>query len=398
MPSHLKREPQNTFRGLNNVTDEMRLTKGWLTRADNINITPTQAVERMNGFTRASTNFAITGAYATRDFSRLYLVDAGELRRMNVDMTYTVLRTGLSAAKMHFTEVNGVVYFANGIDFGIIDNIGAQPWGIAPPAAPLAAASTGGQLAAGFYQVTCTLTDARGMESGNGDVHVMVIAAAGGRIALSAIPQVAGYTTNVYATACNGTVFFLLASSAGVSATFFSVAQLGEELPFWGLSGPRGVIPAIYDGSIYLAEPFPEFDQTVIWCTLPLHYHHFNFSKEAPITVPGTVRMLRETRGSPNFLIIGTERAIYSWNGDELVQEADYGVVPGWHASQINGGLYFWSTRNLCRAMPFRNLTEKTISVAPGVSAGAMVIEDDGARRYVVALQAGGEAFNRSHL
>ncbi len=388
----IAKQATSTFRGLNNVQDPLRLPRGWLTQADNVDITPTGAIKRMRGFTQASTNFAVTGAYATRDFKRLFLVDAGELRQMNADLTYTVLRTGLSSARVQFEEVNGVVFYTNGVDFGVIEPSGVRSWGIAPPGAATAVAGGGGALAAGLYQFTCTLVDSRGMESGSGEV-TSVVAADGERIALSDIPQTAGFTTNVYATGRDSTVFQLIEQGAGVSLTYDATTPLLEELAFQGLSEPRGSIPAEFKGVMYVAEAFPEFDQSVIWPSLPLHYHHFDIGGDG-IVVPGMVRMLRACKDA---LICGTDRGIFAYADGTLAQLADYGVVPGWHDSRSGDSLYFWSQRGLCRALPFINLTESTVSVPPGLSAGAMVIEEDGARRYVVALHAGGEAFNRSN-
>lgn len=389
----IAKQATSTFRGLNNVQDPLRLPRGWLTQADNVNVTAAGALERCRGFAQVSTNFAINGAYSTRDFKRLYVVDAGELRQMNVDMTYTVLRTGLANARMQFEEVNGLVFYTNGVDYGVIEPSGSlRSWGIAPPGAAVATASAGGALAEGLYQFVCTLVDDRGMESGSGDVAA-VNAVAGERIALTSIPQVAGFTTNVYATGCNSTVYQLIQEGASDNLLYDATTPLLEELAFWGLNEPRGAIPAEFKGVMYVAEAFPEFDQSVIWPSLPLHYHHFDTAGDG-IVVPGTVRMLRACKDA---LICGTDRGIYAYADEGLVQLADYGVVPGWHASRSGDALYFWSQRGLCRALPFANLTESTVSVPPGLSAGAMVIEEDGMRRYVVALHAGGEAFNRSN-
>jgi hypothetical protein len=44
--------------------------------------------------------------------------------------------------------------------------------------------------------------------------------------------------------------------------------------------------------------------------------------------------------------------------------------------------------------MPFANLTEKQLSVAPGVRAGAAVLHLDGAKRFVATVVQGGENFN----
>lgn len=378
------------FRGLNNVADPLRLGLEWLTQADNVDVTPRNALVRARGFVQSTSNYAITGAFATEDQQQLYVVDAGELRKMNADLTYTVLDTGLAAAKMNFVEVNGQVFYTNGTDFGVIAGGVAYPWGIPTPAMPNVVRGDG-VLPEGVYQVCVTLTNEQGMESGSSDVAVIAVAA-DSQIAISSIPQTAGFETNVYVTATDGTVFFELARDVGAATSYnCGQDQLGMELPFWGLDAPRGSLPAYFAGQMYVAEPMAYADQTTIWASWPLHYHHFDFAADA-IAVPGTVRMLRATESA---LIIGTERGLHAWDGDKLTDLAPYGVVPGWHASELDGKLYFWSERGLCRALPFENLTENTLSVAPGTSAGAMVLERDGMRRYVVSLHTGGTAFNR---
>jgi hypothetical protein len=384
--------PTKSFLGLNNVGDPQRLGLNWLVIADNVDITDRNAIVRARGFTQATTNFAITGAYATKDNKRLYVVDAGELRQMSADLSsYVVLRTGLSPQKVNFEEVNGAVFFSNGIDFGIIDpQVGYRPWGLAAPIPPKAVATAGGGLAAGVYQVVCTYTDEFGLESSN-SIPVAVTVAGGNRISITEIPQAAGCITNIYITEPNGTIFFFVKERTSSSATFDVGMAKYEELPFQNLDVPRGVLPAYFQGCMYLAEDFYPLEQSVIWCSLPLHYHHFNYSG-AGIGVPGHVRMLK---GLAEHLIIGTDRQIFAYDGAKLTELAPYGVTPGWHASELKEALYFWSLRGLCRAMPFTNLTESTVSVPPGLSAGATVMEKDGMRRYVVALHSGGDAYNR---
>ena len=384
--------PTKSFLGLNNVGDPQRLGLNWLTIADNVDITDRNAIVRAQGFTQATSNFAITGAYATKDNQRLFIVDAGELRQMSSDLSsYTVLRTGLSTQKVNFEEVNGAVFFSNGVDYGVIDpQLGYRSWGLAAPAPPKAVVITGGGLAAGVYQIVCTLTDALGLESSN-SVPVTVTVTANQSISITAIPQLAGCTTNIYVTEPNGTVFFFYKTTASTTATYNIGATRLEELPFQDLDVPRGTLPAFFQGRMYLAEDFYPMEQSVVWSSLPLHFHHFNYSAEG-ISVPGHVRMLK---GLADNLIIGTDRQIFAYDGAKLNELAPYGVTPGWHASELKGALYFWSLRGLCRAMPFSNLTESTVSVPPGLSAGATVIEKDGMRRYVVALHSGGDAYNR---
>ena len=382
------KKPIKSFKGLNNVVDPLRLGVDWAAQADNVDINSDQMLSRCSGFVQRSTNFAITGAYATKDRKRLYVIDAGELRQVNPDMTYKVLKTGLSSAKTWFDEVNGVVFYANGVDFGLIEPSGWRPWGNPAPATPPTLSWVMGDMPQGVYQVVCTYVDDRGLESANSDVAVIE---GSGLLQITNIPQKAGYTTNVYATTCNGTVFMLLQSRVGTSWSYSSEADLGRELPYWGTDTPHGTIVAFFQGRACLAEYFPSQDFTAIWMSLPLQYHHFDFASKG-ISVPGEVRVLKSTEKG---LLIGTDRNIFAYTGEELSELADYGVVPGWHASDLDGDTYFWSLRGLCSVFPFKNLTEETVSVAPGQSAGAMVVEKDGMRRYIVALRKDGSAYNR---
>lgn len=380
----------SSFKGLNNVDDPVRLSLEWATQADNVDITKSNGLARCSGYTRVTTNSAITGAYTTKDFERFYVVDSGQLRMMSPGLTsYVVLKTGLSTSlPVWFDEVNSVVFYTNGVDFGMLDATSWQQWGVPSPEVTPTGTWTSGGLPEGMYQIVCTFVDERGVESGNGPLMSMI---GSGQITLTDIPQLAGHTTNVYVTRQNGTVLYQLVEGAGTSATYNNDGVLGRELPYWGTDIPRGSIVAYYDGRLYCAEPYPQDNYTAIWRSLPLQFHHFDYAMEG-LAVPGVVKMMK---ASSEALIIGTDDKIFAYDGEKLEELADYGVVYGWHGTLLDGKLFFWSLRGLCSAMPFKNLTERTVSVAPGSSAGGTVLEKDGMRRYVVALRTGGVAFNR---
>lgn len=378
-----------TFRGLNNVSDPLRLGLSWQEQADNVNITNRNAVTSCDGYTQRVAGSAVTGSYTTEDLQRFYVVDSGALKQINSDLSTQTLVSGLSAAPMYFTEVNGQVFFTNGVDRGMIDDGQAKNWGIQAPGAPHLALGTG-VLNAGTVSVCCTFSDPSGLESGSGDVAVIDVTAKSS-VAITAIPQLSGFTTNVYVTAPNGAVYMQLSAGAGTSVSYnASPDTLGMELPFWNMDPPRGTIPAYWGGAMHIAEPILEADMTVIWESNALGYHHFDLGDDA-IIVPGTVYILKGTSGG---LLIGTERKIYLFNGAELKVLADYGVVPGYNATIYQGAVYLWTLRGLCVAPDFKNLTQDTLYVAPGTKAGAAVIEKDGLRRYVVALQKGGTPYN----
>jgi hypothetical protein len=390
MALHNTPKPIAAFRGLNNVVDPMSLDWSWFTRADNIVITGAGKIQRAPGYTKRVNGTAITGAFSSEDLSRLYVVDNGALLKVNADYTTATLASTTSTDPVRGAEVNNIIYYSNGTDLGSLEPAGWRRWGIALPGTPALSAGSGA-LPAGAYQVCCTLTDDRGMEGGNGEIAVITVGDAA-QIAISAVPQVTGYTTNVYVTGQNADTFKLLATASPAAVTYNnSIDELGVELPFLFCGPPRGSFPAYFAGRMYLAEPFPQQDVSVIWRSWPQHYHLFDYGNEA-VTVPGTVLMLAATKDA---LIIGTDAEIYALDqSDGLTSLAPYGAVPGDHVGRLGNSIYFWTLRGLAEAMPFRNLTEGTLSVAPGLSAGGRIVEQSGFRRYMVALHSGGEAYN----
>ena len=297
------------FRGLNNVSDPLRLGLDWLVQADNVDVTDTGALHQRQGYSQVQAgNF--TAVYSTFDYQRCFVVKAGVLQTFDgvalVNLT--------STAPMFWTEVNDQVYFNNGVDSGVIDTDNTVGLWREKPVS----------YGAGFKG-----DDGR-------DLQVL----------------------------------------------YDNLAVGADVVQFW-------------KGRMYAAQYFPADNQTVIWFSEPLGYHIFNNDGNF-ITVPGHVLMMAPTDDS---LVIGTESRIFSYSEKGLDDLAKYGVVAGQHWAldeQPDGSkrTLFWSTRGLCAAMPFTNLTERQVSVAPGVSAGGTLVRSGGQKRYVVALKQGGSAFN----
>lgn len=388
------------FRGLNNVSDPLRLGLEWLVQADNINVTDTGALEPRAGFSK-SLGGAFTGAFSTFDYSRMYVVDGGSLKAMADNTTAVTLKTGLSAVPMHFTEINEQVYFNNGQDCGVItpDNE-VLPWTWPEPDMPGVAAVTG-SLPAGQYQVVCTFALPDGRETGTDDAAQIALTA-GQALQISNIPKQPGCSTNVYIAPADSQVFQWAGAPSGTAMVWdASPDNLGVELfnHFLNPLPPGCDVIQAWGGRIYAAQYFPELGQSVVWASQPMGFHLFDLDKDF-ILVPGHVLMLAPHDGG---LIVGTDKAIYSYEAeDRLKQLAPYGVVPGWHwskddpnAEDSDKRVIFWTTRGVCAALPFSNLTEKAVSVAPGASAGGAIVRQGGQKRYLVALQQGGSAFNQ---
>lgn len=292
-----------SFKGLNNVSDSLRLGLGWLTTANNVNISDTGALSKRAGYSQAQAG-AFSSAYSTLDFQRMYLVVGTALKNFVGD----TLATLTSTATMHWCEVNDQVFYNNGTDSGIIrPDHSILPW----------------------------------RES-------------------------------------------TLADETFYGADGEKQNNLLDPLPL------GTTLIQHWRGRIYAAQYMPSEAQTVIWFSQPLGYHLFNLDTDFFI-LPGKVTMLAPTDAA---LIVGTDVAIHAYDAEKLATLAGYGVVPGQHWADDDKRILFWSTRGLCAALPFTNLTEKQVSVAPGVAAGGALIQQGGQRRYVVAIQQGGAAFN----
>lgn len=371
------------FNGLNNVSDPLRLGVKWLVQADNVNVTNTGALTKREGYAVAKLG-EFTSAFNTFDFQHVYTAKGGKVCDFDGVEIYDLTSTD----PLYWSETNNQVFFNNGVDSGIIlpDNT-VIPWRWVLPNRPTLRAFTG-DLPTGVYQVCCTSVLSDGRETGATEAVSIVLQE-------DQALQIDDLTPgcNVYVTPANSEVFQLRGMATGVATTFnASPDTLGRDLlnPFLDPLPFGADVIQFWKGRLYAAQPMPAEDQTAIWFSEPLGFHLFNLNSNF-ILVPGRVFMLAAVDTS---LIIGTDARIYAYDGQKLDMLAEYGVVPGQHASRDGETVYFWTTRGVCSALPFTNLTEKSVSVAPGVRAGGCVVRSGGQKRYLSVIQQGGSAFN----
>lgn len=204
----------------------------------------------------------------------------------------------------------------------------------------------------------------------------------------------------------NENVYYNNGTDSGVIAPDHSVSQWrGAPVSYGaGFKGDDGKdLDVLYDtlplgatviqhwrGRMYAAQYFPGENQTAVWFSEPMGFHLFNLDSNF-VMLPGKVEMLAP---HDDALVIGTDERVYAYSGDKLVALAEYGVIPGQHWTKDDQQILFWSARGLCAALPFQNLTEKQISVAPGVRAGGCLVRSGGQKRYLATLQQGGSPFN----
>lgn len=368
------------FFGINNTTDPTALGSGWMTVAKNVDITDGGKIVTRAGYTLTRAG-AFTGAFATRD------------RRRGFVATTTGIETidGLSvvsdsyAGETLWAEMNGDVYYVRGASAGIIqaDNeVLPLRWGIPE----MNVLPESGLLEPGEYEVGIGYRFIDGRSTGV--VYAIPVTSTGG-------VRVTGVVngTEVYVRT-KGSANFLLAGVSTSTADFVWAGGendlQGEAVFQWMAALPASpMCITIHKGRLYSGHYQINSDTSYIWYSQPLAPHVFDLSSDF-FAVPGQIRMLAPHEDE---LIVGTDRAIFSYSPNGLVTLANYGVPPGQHSTYDNKKLYFWSMRGVC-TIPFQNLTERQVSVPPGSRAGGVLIERGGQKRYLVTAKTGGAAFN----
>ncbi len=390
------------FLGMNNVLDPLMggvsgdgkaQSWEWLSQADNVDISDQGRLSRRTGFVPFMAGSNIQASFSTFDYRHMYVVDGGVLKEILPDGTAITLKSGL-AGPYQWAEVNDRVFLSCSEKLQITRQREVIQWGIPTPEGG-SVSTAGGMLPPGLYQVCFTHISADMREGGAGPSIPFVVVDGGMAIK---VPLIAGHVTAIYL-ADRGTVFRALAvvnaDGGGVfTLSGLTAGSLGREIETQFLDGPPAGIEHIahWKGRMYGAEYLPELDQTAVWASQPLGHHLFNHNQDFFI-VPGRVTQMAD---ADDVLLIATSERVFLYNEEALAQVAEYGAIPGHHADRgSDGKTYFWTTRGLCRVVPFENITEGRVSVAPGIKAGGGVIHEHGRVRYVATLQSGGAAFNK---
>ena len=371
-----------------------------LTTALNIDLDDEGKQSKASGFALLDAG-SYTSAWATPDASRCYAVKGTDLVRFWSNGETDVLWSGIDlGSRMRFAEVAGTVYATNGVQaLALLPGGVSRIWGQPPPAAPLFTAFPG-TLPAGRYQYAVT-TVSSAVESGISQPAVAIL---DGSQDMSFSGLSAG--SNLYVTSTDGDILYEVAKNASGTVTWGGpVADLRNPARVGRWHGPPhgASLPALHAGRLYLAQPVGGSDASVVWFSQALGYEHFDLAKDF-FMVPGRVRMLA---GTSRGLVIGTDRNVHSYTEqgglDQETSSLGYGVVDGataYPAPELEDTddepalVYFWTMGGVCQALPFKNLTAKNVSLAPGYDGTGIVLEEKGFSRYAVCVKRSGEARN----
>jgi hypothetical protein len=389
-----------SFTGLVNTRSRKAIGLKALYVANNVLLSNDKKLLRRPGHTLYFAG-AVRGGFTVDN--NVYLDDGGVLKRRVSATDIRVVASGFTGRTYNAVTINGAGYFCNGVESGMVRDDVYLPLRIEAPLISSVALLDGGPVPTGFnnigdkynlanWRFCATYETADGREGPSSDV-VELAAPPLARLFRVACP--AGFAkTHIYATEANGTVYRRVATTIATQCTV-APTLAGRVLTTQGTYPlPLGVEQlCFYLGQLYAAEYIAQEDVAVIWISTSYAFHLFDLGSNY-ILVPGRVTLLGELGFE---LLIVTTKKVYTLTADgKLTTEADYGSPVG-TVGEVDayGTGYFWTTRGFCTALPFKNLTEKEVSMPPGIRAAFKLVYINGMQQLITITQGGGTPFNR---
>jgi len=343
-----------------------------LARAVDVDIDDAGVVFGRRGYVKALDITNITASYTIQKGSSFIVAD-GYLYRVDAGLNLHQL---CPSTATHFCDYGRVLFTNDG--HRVRDDVVYNLYIPDPQETSVALVAGVGNWPAGQYAAVVTYQDSNGLEGPTGPPTTINIVE-GQCVNIRPPTEHEGFTSTVYMTEANGTVYFsptgrVIDDNLLVSDAF-----------------PQGVDEiAWYNSSLYLA--IPQNGYTVIMYSFPFRYHIFD-SLEHYFIVPGEVRAMHGALGG---LVICTDSAIYGYDGTILKVLAEYGVPPG---SSIlhqpdSEDVYIYTYNGICSYPDFKNLTEEKCSFPSGSEVATAMFIRDGIEQFIVLTDGLGEAYN----
>lgn len=320
--------------------------------AVNVDIDQSGAVARRAGYTLAAAG-AAHSLWADPTGTSCFVVQGGALKRLNADYSTTALRQLAGTGRVSYCAVNGLVYYTNGEDSGVVEHGADRSWGLPPPAPPGVTAAGGGALPAGRYQFTMTHVRADGQESGAPLARIVDVAADGGALVFTlaqAPPDVAA--RRLYLSTPNGeTLYQALVCGPGAGTARYDRDTTELAVPLaTALLGPppAGQLVAYYRGRVWVAVG------DTLYPSEPYAYELFNYRNylqfDSRITLLAPLVDKESADGAPvhSGFFVGTDTSCGVLVGSapddfSYVPKTDYGAVLG-ALDYVDGALFYDKT------------------------------------------------------
>lgn len=361
----------HSFVGIVNTSPARSIPSNALSDATDVIIEDSGAVIQRDGYTNAL-SLAISASYQTFD-GAVYAVSAGVLYRVNADLTKTPICPSTATefcdeSRYLFTN-DGLVVHANEASNILIPTPSYEPEVTIVP----------GTKPAGLYTLLHTYVNSQGVEGGTSPPVTVQLTSPGDL--LVATQPVAGHTAKVYVTDADGEVLYLQ------NTRYVIDPALVNSNPF-----PHGADKIEYFNTrLYVSVPQGAYTQ--VYYSEPNHYHLYGYN-DSYFVVTGKIEAMKATLGG---IVIATGSEMYLYDGADLMKIADYGVVPGRAiVRKPDKSLLVHTTRGICSAMPFTELTQAKTSLPMGSQCATALMYRDGAKLFIGLHDDSGAAFNKT--
>ena len=381
--------PIGPFVGINNrlhdhqlgIVERGRKAGDYLRNAVNVDLTAAGTLQRRNGSTLAVPGTRCHSLWS--DGTDALYVDGADLKRF----TGEVVATGLTYGRpVSFCKLpTGEVAWTDGVRLETVEN---GPVSVAVPnPAPNVAASFGGALRAGYYQVCITNVASGGRESGS-TWPVQVQVPDSGRIEVSGLP---GTLVNIYVSPLNGDALYLTASTTASSYIIPVIGTQGAQCSTLNLRPlPAGRFVREYHGRLMVA------DASGLYYSEPWAYGLYN-PLRGYIPLPGITLLEPGQTG----VYVATADKTYWLSGldvdqiERMVELLPYGAVEGGATRIENSNDVAWfSARGLVIGTQdgqVKNVQEANVAIEGGRTAATLYREQDGMRQFIASVRNPGE-------
>ena len=334
--------------GVRNDVPPERFSTGDLVSGVNVDIDETGKVSRRFGMRRVISGTDVHSLWVDGDGdgddpSQGFYVDGSNLYFLTKGLVASVAMTGLTPGRrMSYVETARRIYFSNGVDAGVVTGQVITPLGIAVPPV-LTVSNILGNLPAGIYGATLTYVRAGGQESG-APANAYVNLATKGGIHFSALPvsnDPAVTTKNLYITARNGEVPFLVASMPNSAATFDYTDIADGMLPCitqFHSPLPPGHVLGYYNGRLY------SMSGNIIWYSDVYNYELCDMRESyIQLDARGTIFAPVAAEGFMGAgIFVGSESETVFFKGAD---PSEFARIPATSAASIFGTLSYIDPR-----------------------------------------------------
>jgi hypothetical protein len=367
------------FSGINNRVDPTKLGLEWQLIAQNTLCDNAQYHVIRPGYDEFLPD--AVDAYGTDD-GRLFVVTSiGILLEVSSDGSTRQRLSGFTGAPFQWTELGYAIFAMSESASWIIYPDRVVAWRIPTLDSP-AITLTVGTLSAGTYLSGCILIDSDGRQGGCSGISSIQVADGKGVIITS--PEVAGYTTRVYFSNKNGKLLYYAGNLSSGSITITSAPSEGPRLTTQNFyPPPLNSIISAHGSRICVSAWEPEQDRSILYWSKPGFPHLFDFESSYQI-IAGKVMLLTQAQG---ILLIGTDRAIFSYQAENSIQQlSNYGALNDTAQRLDSGQIAFWTDQGLCRFPPFENITNEILAADNRSLSSASILCHDGSDYYIVAM------------